>query len=380
MTFPSGPSVCFTDEGTLADAWLGMSMRTDRNPPGIHEILAVGLMVTFSLGAPVRVLGEENDLALRDRFLQEAPEAWRTYEKKARSLQGRFSFHMSQTYKGVEVDNTYEMKANANGKLVRTSRKRSIEGKTEHNALEVVGFNRNYAFVLKQRTDKAPWILAQLIGLRDSALPPEVQQTFDIFEQDVLELVTIRVTHLVDLVEFPGFRVSRARKIAAEGREMAEITFECPHNIKDQKTDVHGGILVMDPARLWCLTSYEVQTRFSGGNARSKRDVLEYAEDGQLLPVPKRVVQEVMATFDPPDPHTNKQTWQLEYDLTVPRKLPKDEEFTLSAFGLPEPPGLSNSAPIRWYLWASVLGIGCLVLAGLLRWRARRSERIAAIR
>ncbi len=355
-------------------------MTTNPNHRGTHDILAIGLIVTLSLGAPVRAPAEENDPALRDRFLKEAPEAWRTYEAKARALQGRFSFHMSQSYKGLEVENSYEMKANANGKLAKTSRKRSIEGKTEHNVHEVVGFNQKYAFVLKQRTDNASWVVAQLVDLRDSGIPREIQQTFDIFEQDVLELVKIRITRLVDLVEFPDFRVLRCRKILSEGNEVAEITFDCPHNIKDQKTDIHGGILVLDPARLWCLRSYEVQTKFSGGSARSKRDVLQYAENGQLLPAPKRVVQEVNATFDPPDPHTNKQTWQLDYDLAVPSKLPKDEEFTLSAFGLPEPPGLSNSAPIRWYLWASVLGVGCLVLAGLLRWRARRSERVAAIR
>jgi len=46
-----------------------------------------------------------------------------------------------------------------------------------------------------------------------------------------------------------------------------------------------------------------------------------------------------------------------------------ERDFTLSAFGLSEPGGVQR--PTRWYLWAAILGIGCLIVAALFFWRTR---------
>jgi len=50
-----------------------------------------------------------------------------------------------------------------------------------------------------------------------------------------------------------------------------------------------------------------------------------------------------------------------------------ERDFTLSAFGLSEPGGVQR--PTRWYLWAAILGIGCLIVAALFFWRTRGTGR-----
>jgi hypothetical protein len=61
-----------------------------------------------------------------------------------------------------------------------------------------------------------------------------------------------------------------------------------------------------------------------------------------------------------------------EFQLMERDGIP-ESEFTLSAFGLPEPVELQGPrSQTRWYLWAGVAGILCLALGAGLRWRAQR--------
>jgi hypothetical protein len=48
-------------------------------------------------------------------------------------------------------------------------------------------------------------------------------------------------------------------------------------------------------------------------------------------------------------------------------------EFTLTAFGLPEPPGIEWKKPMPVYLWVIAAAVGCLLLAMGARWLKRRT-------
>lgn len=322
-----------------------------------------------------RAQGQGNDLPLKDRFLQEAPGRWDEYTQRAKALQGTFSFHMQARGSGRsdEAQNTYEMKTNAKGKLLRTSMERTIDGKTHSQRFGVIGVNPNYAFFLEQKTKSSPWVVTELVDLRTNSLPPRAERDFDIFERDIIELVRIGSMPLVELIRKPEFHVVRCQKLPQEREELAEVVFDCPQKVKGQFNGVQGGTLLLDPRRFWCLRSYEVQEKFPGGRGTVKFQVLELGETDQGWPVPKRVVREGNFISDPEGRRTEDH-WRLQYDVGVPRRLPSDEEFTLSAFGLPEPPWLGERRPTAWYLWAAALGLFCLGLAALLRWRVGRAQ------
>jgi hypothetical protein len=87
----------------------------------------------------------------------------------------------------------------------------------------------------------------------------------------------------------------------------------------------------------------------------------EAAPDG--FPIPKRVntrYKKPAQGFDS----------EIRHEFNLKEADVPEGDFNLSAFGLPEPGGMRR--PIPWYLWAAILGIGCLSAAALLHWRARR--------
>jgi hypothetical protein len=314
--------------------------------------------------------GQENDLPLRDRFLQVAPKHWEEYVKRAKMLQGSFSFHLANSNGDTKVHNTYEMKMNGKEKLIKVSSEKMAKGKKDRQKVNVFGANTKYAFVLERKTDTEPWVVTQLVDLSRENLLPSIQQEFEMFERNIRELVSIQSVPLAKIVQQPEFRVVRCRRVVQGGEELVEITFVYPHSLTEIST-VHGGKLLLDPQRFWCLQSYEVQEKFSGGQGTQKYQVLAWAETDGDLPVPKRIAKEGNYSGEG---KSNKQVVHLEYDLSVPRQLPNSKEFSLSAFGLPEPPWLGRKELTPWYLWAALAGIICLSLAVLFRWLARRAK------
>jgi len=87
------------------------------------------------------------------------------------------------------------------------------------------------------------------------------------------------------------------------------------------------------------------------------------------------VLRRLLITTDY-DRNRGKSIKKCEYENVTHRAAP-EAEFTLSAFGLPEPTWLAKT-PTPWYWWIALAGIVCLGLASLFRWLARRARRTAA--
>ncbi|HZT82686.1 MAG TPA: hypothetical protein VFA26_20825, partial [Gemmataceae bacterium] len=98
-----------------------------------------------------------------------------------------------------------------------------------------------------------------------------------------------------------------------------------------------------------------------GSSTETVRGTFDYTESPKGFPILKSIVR----------------TWAdakytQEFDLTERNDVP-DSEFTLSAFGLPEPAELQGKpSRVRWYLWAGVAGICCLALGAGFHWRSKR--------
>jgi hypothetical protein len=92
------------------------------------------------------------------------------------------------------------------------------------------------------------------------------------------------------------------------------------------------------------------------------------------LPVPLRSnKQEVYRS--PGDPLEIHDETHYQID---PRIDPPETEFTLSAFGLPEPVGVTWEKPTPIYVWLILAAAGFGVLALLFRWLMRRRQAAAA--
>lgn len=150
-----------------------------------------------------------------------------------------------------------------------------------------------------------------------------------------------------------------------------EIDFDYAHEVEKPDNPNMKGTLLLDPQRFWCVRSYNIEVSQKTIDFK----VLELGQTEGSLPVPKRAVRKT-EWGSPKDGIKNEAESQYEYTLSEPRRLPGDEEFTLSAFGLPDPVGFEAEKPTRWYLWLMLAAIVCLVLgvtARSLRRRARAS-------
>lgn len=310
------------------------------------------------------------DEAMKDRFLREAPTAWEEYSKKTARLQGRFSFQLSQTLGNAKAKDLYELKKGSRGRtLLLVTTERTLQGKNTRTTGEVFGSNPDYGFTLKRNHLAMPWILTALIDRQNEPnsvfKSHKLDETIDSFTND---LVWIYKERLATMAQQPEFRVIGCRTVHLSGDNLVEVTFDYSHDVKPGGNPVQGGTLVLDPQRFWSLRYYDVRIRSDRGQGTLKFKVLKWHEmDG--LPVPDSAVLETDTVINKIQ---NQQKWEYTYELRVPDSLPLDSEFTLSAFGLPEPQVTRPGIP--WYLWAASLGVCFLSVGVFFRWRARRTE------
>src|SRR5262249_45691556 len=135
------------------------------------------------------------------------------------------------------------------------------------------------------------------------------------------------------------------------------------------------GILLLDPDRFWCRRSADYTVTFTSDpnfkRGTAKLHALVIRETLGSLPIPQLCRNEREFFADGND--KVKMSFRAEFDLHLPSSLPKDEEFTLTAFGLPEPAGLEWKRPTPWYLWLGLVGIICLVSGVAVR-RLKRGK------
>ena len=87
----------------------------------------------------------------------------------------------------------------------------------------------------------------------------------------------------------------------------------------------------MDPELYWCLKEFEVKCKLSDG-PWTVRQEFEYTAGNDGMPILTRDLYDQQHDEKP-----IRVASVTEVDFQDPPQLPDDREFTLSAFGLPEP-------------------------------------------
>jgi hypothetical protein len=342
-----------------------------------QNCLALFWILAVSL-AP-KAEAQEHDEALKQRFLQEAPAQWDQYLQRAEMLQGKIIDHFLNDPADPEVQQ-FEYKTNGKGKVCTFESKSRKERKENPWDKEVFGTNPRYAFHLRRTTSEGPWALLQLVDLQKESLPETWSMYYDsIFATEATALVRLEAQPFSDIVRSPTFGIKYCKSLSLEGENLVEVsfTFDRAPTVRGRPGHVEGTLL-LDPNRFWCrrLADYTVtfanDPKFQRGTGKFRDEVI--GETLGSLPVPQlyRNEQEFYQ-----DANTKiRLAYRVECDLHVPSPLPKDEEFTLSAFGLPEPPGLEWKRPTPWYLWLAVAGIACLVSGVAVRRFTRRKATV----
>lgn len=315
---------------------------------------------------PVRAVSPEQ---LEARFREEAPGAWEQYQAYADQLQGSEVGTRTVQNKPYSTSRL-EFKSNKQGRLML-----SQSGSPGASSGTLRAFNALYGFTLTRKAADAPWALRN-VRRGDNRYDPKDWENNG--WTALYGCVSVGGDRLGDLIRQSTFRVLRAGTVGRDGRELAEIEFDNAHRWSTVPyVGIQGGTLLLDPDRFWTLRSFTLRLRNGDGDSICKGEY-ELRDPAAKYPVPKRSVLLV----DMPQPKESGKEGRLvtsvviESDLEVASHAPADEEFTLSAFGLPEPQGVTWPTPTRWYLWFIAAGVCSLAVGGFFwhRVRARKSE------
>lgn len=320
----------------------------------------------------------------KGRFFAEAPKRWEDYLRFARSLQ--------ITVTANENVNVYD---DAN-RLLRSLKKSSarVEFKqTKGSSLRVVyrteasprlvdqksgslseaeaeGTNPSYSFKLKRRSADRGWIITDLkVSDQPTLFNDEQKKLQEKHLQAVCYCLTLENLWLPTLIQDPDFRITAIKPKEIDGLPVIRFDFDYPKPDKDYPNQgglrIKGGWMALDPEHDWILREYLVHTGHP--EERYLRQTFHIREGTDRHPILTRDTyqrvgkgEQVFGTIEA--------EWEAVERWDVPLEV-----FTLSAFGLPEPPGIPVERS-RWHIWIAVGGIVCLGIAALIRWASRRAR------
>ena len=293
------------------------------------------------------------------RYLEEAPRAWDEYRARVKRLQGSYTFTIRFTSTGETKVTPCEFKQREGCALF-----------LNYSQGVAVVQNPRYGFELRRETPDSQWIASRIdLDLKDGiSLTISPYEAVEMWSMYPINFVII-ASPLLSPFKDPGFKVKRVTPVVLDGAECCKVEFGYRIELGPRVPSFIAGSVTFDPARLWVIRALEARTESAAGNTEiSAAYEYEGAKDG--FPILKRVTH----NFHLVGTDANDRTDTIEFDLKeadVPER-----EFTLAAFGFPEPGEAKRTTP--WFLWLALGGFACLILAAFFRWRARRSTQAAA--
>jgi len=177
-----------------------------------------------------------------------------------------------------------------------------------------------------------------------------------------------------------SFRVLSAKEIERQGTALVQVEFDNPHPLPgagEELVPIQNGTLFLDSKRSWSLRAGEFKCAYSDTKSivTLEMDLAEFPGEN---PIPqRRLAKSVSRSLDGTVEY--KRELRSEFELSVQTRLPADDDFKLSAFGLPEPVGMTGPRRSFWYLWTGGTGILCVVLAVAVARRRKGKARQGGI-
>jgi hypothetical protein len=323
----------------------------------IKRVLRGVSLVALALGTPTSRSASYGDAVLIERFRTEAPVAW---QKLADGLRVGFESPSELNYGSpgsasdavVAEGSTRETRLHrvkGGHELVETRYEKGDRAGTRR----VEAINSAYAFELAMRPPSNRWALE---SLERKAIDHDDREHSHV-GSPAFSGVKIEGNWLTDLVDSKGFHIESA-EVDPDDVDIVCVRFKSAYAV-DKTNTILGGKLCFDSKRFWTLTSYNVAEQ-SASKGTIEESIAYQDLDG--FPFPRTMV--VTYSFPPHD------FTRYVYRFGPPSRNVDEDDFRLSAYGLPEPgepPGLA-----RGRLWAVliVLGVICLIVAVILRQRS----------
>jgi hypothetical protein len=292
------------------------------------------------------------------RFRDEAPKKWQEYLALARHLQGKVSSSWMDFAGNEETQRTlYECKQSDTGAWISVDRLSPVQPRSSY----VVGINPTYQFKLVRQDLDSSWMIGSVgppAAKRDDLDPRSVRtQVLDA----LCPGLKLDLSWLPQMARMPQFRVRSIKPVENDARNMVRVDFDFdpPESFKQY---TRGGYMILDPERYWLVQEYEVSADDREGGKGKLSGKISYLNKPGHAPLPER--QEAHRTGVNSDSR-RVDFMSVRYYLLRWRDRVPDEDFTLSAFRLPEP--RVDQSPWHTLNSLSGSGAGCLRLDSTVR-------------
>lgn len=298
---------------------------------------------------------------LRDRFLREVPQAWQEYRSSVARLQGAGTLSQIDLLTGQTLERSsgeFRQRGDLSRRILQNL------GPEMHDGHAYVR-NANYAFELLRRDANSPWVIVGLIpDVREGFRDDDVTKMKYAHVLDDCACLALQVERelLFDMVKAPGFSLGSVTPANRDGIDLVRVDFDFePPETRNHP--VRGGWVLLDSAKYWTIVEFEVKGAWGDGEGTITGNY-QYVVTGGGLPVVRRVTRRQRAESEVDGPVDHEYLGEGEWfeNADVP-----DSEFTLTAFGLPEP----VAAKRRWSFLIVLNVLGALLIAiGFLLHRA----------
>ncbi|MCS6976044.1 MAG: hypothetical protein NZM31_03410 [Gemmatales bacterium] len=233
----------------------------------------------------------------------------------------------------------------------------------ENGQEDVKGYNSRYYFHIRRANSTSPYVL-----LGTSAPTPLLKGQVwpNISTSKAVGLRDHESLFISQWKTVPHFTWSSALKSANGNNVVLKAQYRPPGITRPPIPRPYDVEFTLDPRQLWSIircdkTIYMPQKDRTLANPFGHFYEVEYTEKSDPIPLPKRVTVWFWSGGDRTP--TVKET--ITFIRLTPRKA-SEAEFTLSAFGLPEPPGVTWERPTPWWLYGIAVGFALVVLSGIL--------------
>jgi hypothetical protein len=328
--------------------------------------LCLGLLILHILSS---VSSAQDDPKLKDRFLREAPHGWKAY----------LTFS-----KGVSASWTAGRSGERNGKVVETARGRTEYKHSKNGAIrtrlslepgtdgDVVGVNSSYLFRLQRKSSWKGWVVLEVQAKGSPNWQTRENEIRDEVVRGASEGLRLYTLWLPDLLQDKNFQINSVRTHQQDGSALVRVDFEY---LKAKETfakkgmlPIRSGWMLLDPGHDWILREYDLMFLAVPPEYGTLHTTLAITEGtGRHSIVVRSNTTQQGRTGD----DTSKTVSEAEAEAAERGDVPT-EEFTLSAFGLPEPGTVVAESTWSYYLWFAGAGVLALLLGQFLRNRAKR--------
>lgn len=330
--------------------------------PTLGKAALILLPAVAVIGFAPQLLGGESNW--ERRFTSEARSKWREYESHAVVFQGSVSFFRITTGeqpRSVLNRRTEQLKQRADASLLITRIFSTEQEKGQERLAHGTLLSPTYGAELRRKQQDSPWFL---LGFKFTPLDTlEITVHKRKLEYYTLHpLLIFNREHLLsEMLNEQGFKV-KALSPSDDKQGLVRLSFD--YHPRDRKAkNIRSGWVLLDPQHHWIIRQYDVEVEFPDGSGGQQTGIYEYKTGNSGFLLPKQFVWQQKGRLG--NGKRVEFETKLDFDI-VEDPNPSLREFSLSAFGLPEPEGYAEARP-RWHWWVAGVAIALLILGAILR-------------